>query len=209
MANRSLSPTNRVDVERRAFTKLDPELRQILGPPPLYEGESEENYNQLYDRVRRTVLPEDTIEEIWVRDVVDLTWEILRLRRLKAKLMDAAASQGLENILDTLGTNFITRGKLIESWASGDTDAKKDVDHLLKKAGFDKATIEAQTLSARLDDFDRIDRLIMQSEGRRNAVLREIDRHRDTVARRMRDALADIADAEFEDVPALKGQARK
>ena len=30
--------------------------------------------------------PKDFLEEIWVRDVADLSWEVFRLRRIKAKL---------------------------------------------------------------------------------------------------------------------------
>jgi hypothetical protein len=42
--------------------------------------------------------------------------------------------------------------------------------------------------------------MIMQGETRRNAVLREIDRRREAVARRLKDTVAEIEDAEFEDV---------
>ena len=94
MSNRALPSTNPPAVARRDLAHLDPELRQILGSPPLYEGESEENYDHLYERLRSTVSPADVIEELWVRDVVDLVWETLRLRRLKARLMDAAAEAG-------------------------------------------------------------------------------------------------------------------
>jgi hypothetical protein len=52
----------------------------------------------------------------------------------------------------------------------------------------------------KLDTFERIDRLIMQSEARRTMFLRELDRHRDVVARRLREASAAIADAEFREV---------
>ena len=192
----------------RNVAALEPELREIFGPPPLYEGESEESYNRLHDRIRLAVLPGDVIEEIWVRDVVDLVWETLRLRRLKATLMDAAASKGVCRILLSFGMHGATGNELSGNWGAGDADAKKEVGKLLKKAGFGKATIEAQTLSVKIDDFERIDRLIMQSEARRNAVLREVDRHRDAVARRLRDAVTDIKDAEFEEVSAPDAIAR-
>lgn len=44
----------------------------------------------------------------------------------------------------------------------------------------------AQTLSVKLKDFERIDHMTMHAEARRNAALREIDRHRDVVTRRLR-----------------------
>ena len=36
--------------------------------------------------------PRDAIEEFLIRDVIDLTWEILRLRRAKAGILKASMS---------------------------------------------------------------------------------------------------------------------
>jgi hypothetical protein len=58
-----------------------------LGPPPLIEGEDGTAYNQLYRSMTVAVKPKDFLEEIWVRDIVDLSWDVLRLRRLKAQLL--------------------------------------------------------------------------------------------------------------------------
>ena len=60
----------------------------------------------------------------------------------------------------------------------------------------------AQTLAKRLDDVERIDRMIASSEGRRHAVLREVDRHREALAARLRQATLKIEDAEFSEVSA-------
>ena len=75
--------------QRPQVAVVDPQLLEILGPPPILEGESLDNYNALHDRARSSVAPADVVEEIWVRDVVDLTWEVFRLRRMKAKVIDA------------------------------------------------------------------------------------------------------------------------
>jgi hypothetical protein len=47
--------------------------------------------------------PRDAIEEFLTRDVVDLTWEILRLRRLKAGLLRASGSSGIAKVMNSLG----------------------------------------------------------------------------------------------------------
>ena len=44
----------------------------LLGPPPLIEGEDAAAYGELLNRISAAVKPEDILEEIWVRDVVDL-----------------------------------------------------------------------------------------------------------------------------------------
>jgi hypothetical protein len=53
---------------------------------------------------------------------------------------------------------------------------------------------------------DHLNTMIMQAEARRNTALREIERHRDLLAARLREAAA-IEDAEFEEVEgATSGQ---
>src|SRR5215469_4862671 len=66
-----------------------------FGPAPLAEGEDAEAYDELLLRVSSGVKPHDILEEIWVRDVVDLTWETLRLRRLKAAVLTMSARKVL------------------------------------------------------------------------------------------------------------------
>ncbi len=77
---------------------------------------------------------------------------------------------------------------LSNAWARRDEKSVKKVDALLKQAGLDQEAIAAQTLAVNFDAFERIDRMIMQTEARRNMVLREINRHRDALARRLREA---------------------
>ena len=172
------------------------DLQSLLGPAPLLEGEDAAAYDELQRRVHSAVAPADVLEEIWVRDVVDLLWETMRLRRLKAKLMQSAAHEGLEQLLRPL-TGHWSNNDLVNDWARRDRGAVKEVNALLKQAGLDQEAIAAQTLAAKLDAFERIDRMIMQTESRRNAVLREVDRHRDVLAQRLREASAAIEDAEF------------
>src|ERR1700674_814547 len=57
------------------------------GDPPLIPGEDRVAYDELLARVSAAVEPADIFEEIWVRDVVDHEWEVLRLRRLKVNLL--------------------------------------------------------------------------------------------------------------------------
>ncbi len=175
------------------------DLQSLLGPAPLLEGEDAAAYDDLRSRFYSAVAPADVIEEIWVRDVVDLLWETIRLRRLKAKLMQSALHEGLNQLLRPL-TGHWSNDDLVNGWARRDQGAVKEVNALLKRAGLDQEAIVAHTLEVKLDVIEKIDRMIMQAEARRNAILREVDRHRDVVARRLRDASAVIEDAEFTEI---------
>lgn len=171
------------------------DLQSLFGPPPLIEGEDPAVYEALAGRISAAVEPRDVIEEIWVRDISDNLWEILRLRRLKAKLMHSASRLELAEALRRL-TGKPSVSDLIDGWARRDAAMVEKVNAVLKRAGLDQEAILAQALEVKLDTFERIDRMIMQSEARRNLILREIDRHRDVLAQRLRDAAA-IEDAEF------------
>ena len=59
-----------------------------LAPRPLLDGEDRAAYDALLKQITTIVKPADVIEEILVRDIVDLVWEGLRLRRLKVALMN-------------------------------------------------------------------------------------------------------------------------
>jgi hypothetical protein len=61
----------------------------LLGPPPLIQGEDAGGYDELLARITGTLQSADILEEIWIRDVVDLVWGAFRVRRLKANLATA------------------------------------------------------------------------------------------------------------------------
>ena len=147
-----------------------PERMAFFGPPPLLEGEDTEAYGDLLARVSAAIRPNGILEEIWLRDFLDLAWEALRWRRLKAALVNGAVSKGLP-------------GSSVEG-------------------------AYARALAFRLDEIERIDRMIASAEARRNGVLREIERHRATLGQELRRLVPHAEDAEFEVVespPAAAG----
>jgi hypothetical protein len=75
------------------------ESARFFGPPPLIAGEDQAQYEAMRDQISAAVGPRDFLEEIWVNDVVSLVWETLRLRRLRAALLPAAAPEGVHHIL--------------------------------------------------------------------------------------------------------------
>src|SRR6516162_4353675 len=123
----------------------------FFGPAPLLDGEDSAAYDELLARVSGAVKPTDILEEIWVRDIVDLVWEALRLRRLKVKLITAAAHKGLERILGPL-VNWNKRDELVRGWVARKPTVMKEVDKLLASAGLAMDAVMAQTLSLQLDD---------------------------------------------------------
>jgi len=175
-----------------------PPCLALLGPRPLIDGEDGTNYDVILERISADVAPEDFVEEIWVRNVVDLVWESVRLRRLKSHLLHAAAHEGLAWVLTPL-LDWASAGQLSRTWASGDEEAACEVERLLGRADLTIDAVMAQTLAARIDDVERIDRMVIIAEVRRDAVLREIRSRRAAFGQALRRA-GDAIDAEFEDV---------
>ena len=164
----------------------------LLGPPPVITGEDPDEFLELLDRVREDAKPNG----IFVRDSVDLLWEIRRLRRLKASLLQAAAHKGLKKVLEPLVARFDAE-TLADNWARRRPSAIAKVDKVLAAAGLNLDAVMAEALALRLDD---IERMIASQEARFEAALREIDRHRAVLADALRGAAAEIEEAEFEEV---------
>lgn len=188
----------------KAITRLE-----LFGPPLLFEGEDFAAYDEFLARVSGDVKPTNIIEEILVHDVVNLTWEIHRWRRFKISLLAAHMLNDLEIFVDPFvrrksTTNEVPSperkiaNKLVKKWAARDPAAVKRIDRILASADITLDTIMARVFLARFDTIDRIDRSIMTTEARRNAVLREIDRHRTTLAQTLRHTLQEAEEAEFE-----------
>jgi hypothetical protein len=175
-------------------SELSPALRQRalppvpFGPAPLIEGEDAGAYDELLVRISTAVRPADIFEEIWVRDIVDLVWEAFRLRRLKACLMTAGARKALAQGLAPV-VGWSQAEGLARSWAAREPGAVAAVEGHLATAGIGLEGVAAQGLCIQLDYVERIERMIMAAEARRNAALREIDRHRATLGRQLRQAV--------------------
>ena len=60
----------------------------LFGPPPVLRSEDLAEYDALLAHVSKCVKPKDILEKIWIRDTVDLTWEVFRWRRLMTNLLE-------------------------------------------------------------------------------------------------------------------------
>jgi hypothetical protein len=177
---------------------ITPEV-DVFGPPPLINGEDPTTYEAFLRRVSVAVRPRDVIEEILVRDVIDLSWEVLRSRRLKASFSRAAEYKGVEKAIEPLAEYPFSEA-LSELWAKREPEAIEEVNCLLAKSGLTIDAVAGQTLVLHLDEVERIDRLLATAEARRNNALHEIDRHRASSGATLRTAVEEAEDAEYVDV---------
>ena len=183
----------------------EPARFTCFGPAPLFEGDDSAGYDELLARVSGAIKPTDLIEEIWIRDIVGLTWEALRLRRARAALLTATRYVGLRRVLRPLcGTKA---HDLSEQWARREDEAVAAVDRHLVTAGLTMDAVMAETMSVEIELVEKMDRMIASAEIRRNATLREIERRRSDFAVRLRQATHgqdNVEEAKFQviDAPA-------
>jgi hypothetical protein len=190
------APSDPTDIQRSPK-----DLGTLFAKRPLVLGESEAEYDELLSRTTASVKPTDTIEALWIKDVVDLVWEAQRLRRLKASLLMKAGRQALRSLLaktkdagQVNGVRAFSIPELISAYTAREAAAVTEVDMILRRHGLDIDTLMAQALAEKLDDLERIDRLIAGADARRNRALNELERRRDSFARRLRLAAQDVAD---------------
>jgi hypothetical protein len=188
-----------VIVSREPHATAEPLLTHLL------ENEDAGAYEEIFTRISAAVKPADFLEEIWVRDVVALVWETFRLRRLKTCLMETAAPDGLARVLSSFLPDT-TADRIVAGWARRDGKRVSQVEGLLDQAGLTMEHVVAETLADRIEDIERIDRMIASAEQRRGAMLREVDRHRASLASRLRLASDEVVQAGFEDVAPARGQ---
>jgi len=185
----------------------EPERLDCFGPAPLFEYEDSAGYDDLLARVSGAIKPADIIEEIWIRDIVGLTWEALRLRRARAALLASDRHVGVRRVLVPMCGR---KGHdLADQWARREDEAVAAVDRHLAAAGLTMDAVLAHTMADDIELVEKIDRMIASAEIRRNATLREIERRRSDLAARLRQATDDrridrhqVAEAEFEVIEA-------
>jgi hypothetical protein len=191
------------------------ETRALLGPAPITHLEHEEAYERLLSKMAEAVAPTDFVEWTWLKDIVDLEWEAARARRAKTAALALARRKALENIIradrnpelseyDLEGADLVKRSadKIYRSMAEDNKD--KTFSNTLVRLGLKEEAVSDAAYLVSLDMIERLQLIIDNANIRRNLILREIDRRRDALGRRMREAVAssdEIVDAEFDSVP--------
>jgi hypothetical protein len=187
----------------------------LAQPAPLATGEDPATYDDLLARVAAAVKPDGVIEDLWVRDVADDAWEVLRLRRYKAGYLAACRRDGMATVLAGLGE--IMSHTLSQRWAAREPTALADVRERMADAGLGHDAVMGSAFAKHINAFDRIERLIGAAMARRAATLREIAKHRADLAEQLaaatqmaavRDAVQQtVEDAEYTVVAPAPGEA--
>ena len=74
----------------------------FFGVTPRLTGEDSVGYCKLLKGIYEEVQPTDIFEQIWTRELADLTWETFRWRGLMVNLLNANEQEALQRVLRPL-----------------------------------------------------------------------------------------------------------
>jgi hypothetical protein len=184
-----------------------PRTSFLLGPPQLLSGEDQNRYDKLEADLHAAVNPKDIFEKLWLRDLVDHEWEILRWRRLTVALVTATQQEALkQSLYPLLGAARYRLGEpdaeeLARDFVMGKKASIKEVNEVLTTAGLTWDSILAEAMALKIGAIESFDCMCKTAEVRRDAQLRQIENHRKSFGPTLRGAIKQIEDAEFQVVP--------
>ena len=162
--------------------------------PLLLPGERIDQYNAISCAMIDDIQPSSNIEWLWSLDLIELTWETLRYRRLKAE----ALAQHRQYAIETLLAKVDSQGLPASAWPAvidhaqrnaaewnSDPHAAAEIEAYLKRRGIDEAMINAEVYVQAQAAFSMFDGLLQGARSRIMSLLREMSIRRD-FARRAR-----------------------
>src|SRR5262249_40165066 len=162
---------------------------------PLLITESADEFEALRDAFEREIKPRGIIEQMYVDDISSIVWEILRLRRCKVVIINAAFRSALEHLLVQLlkgpgEYDYEVENPaqaLAQSWFT-DQEAKKQVSETLSRFDLDESAIEAEAIRRSSSDLELLDRMLTSLGSRRNKALCCVAEYRASLAHQLRES---------------------
>jgi hypothetical protein len=167
----------------------------LLPKTPLLITESADEFDRICAALSHELRPKGIIEQMYVADIAQLAWEILRLRRCKALIVSLAFRGALQELAtqllrDPKQFRFDVEKKaeeLATDWFVKDS-AKKKMAELLNHFHLDESAVEAEAIRRSAADMELLDKLLASLESRRDKALRRIAEYRGDLGRQMRNA---------------------
>jgi len=179
----------------RSKTEESQTLERLLGPTPLLHGEDGAGYRAFYQTFRNQVGPHDLIDEIYIRDVVDQTWEIHRLRQIRIGTMRKGQVQAVRQYTDHNASPSMN-SKQCEAVRNKLASSLESALACLEALGVPLWDINARAFKNESEMLFDIDQNIIRLEVRRNYIFREIERRKAGLAKKITQIVSSIEDNE-------------
>jgi hypothetical protein len=171
--------------------------------------ESKDDLNKLFDDISRDIDPVDSIEKLWISDIVSLTWDILRYRRIKTGLLANESKTAVRSVFDSLlpqdAEGWSKSNSLARAWSGPDRDDKHEAVTFLLEFGIDEFAIEARAYYLAADGLEQVGRMENAAQAARDKSLRSIAKYRKGFAAKLQRSADRVLAAD--EVPSIANQA--
>ncbi|NVO16251.1 MAG: hypothetical protein HXX10_19640 [Rhodoplanes sp.] len=189
------------------FPPVPKDVRALLGPSWTVDGEKPRHYEDLINRIGAAVGAVDIIDWLMVSDLVNITWDIQRFRRVQASTIKLGRRQAMEQALLKCLPHERNRKTLkddadvfAQNWFRDDEKTTPYVESVIANAGLSMEDITSIALTCQAEELDRIDEQIERCENRRDKILQRIERRHTGWGKRVQRAAEETVDAEFQEI---------
>ena len=175
-------------------------LRSFADPSGLLPGEDRQDFEAIRQMMIDDIKPETNLEWLWVFDLVELSWEILRYRRLKQKILQASRVQAIEAVLQRLDGAGMPECALqnmrlqtmrnAAEWLE-EPGAVREIETRLERHRIDVVAINAEVFIQTRGTFALFDGLMQSAQSRRIILLREINSRRGSAAQKLSESMVE------------------
>jgi hypothetical protein len=165
--------------------------------------ESKDDYAKLLEQLIAEINPDGFIERMYVVDIVDLIWEIIRLRHVKTGILNNAHQAAVKNILEQIlvkPSKGIAADKakaeakdVAYDWVFSER-SKNSVTSMLLEVGLDESAITAEAYRLSINEIEKVDRALALTEARRDKTIRMIAECKENLSERLRRSAKRILD---------------
>jgi hypothetical protein len=166
---------------------VPPIFDRVVQPAFLMPGESLSDYEAIRDMIIKEIAPQSGIEWLWAADLIELSWDIVRYRALRQKMLKIRRQDAIDAMLQRLdlpGIPYPFRQSArdqtrlnAEQWRT-DPIANAEIENRLTAQGIDEGSVNAEVLIQSRELFIMFDGLMQSAQTRRILLLREINRRR-------------------------------
>lgn len=176
-------------LQTHTVTALPTEIEAMRPPPQLLPGESIDHYHGLQAAVLRDINPRSAIEWLLAFDIAELSWEMLRYRILRHRLLSTYRQKAIETMLrrvdvagiapDLQDLAQIYTVKNALDWQL-DRSAALDIEARLKAQGYDEHAISMEVYVQARETLSLFEALLNGAQLRRLLLLKELSNLRRT-----------------------------
>jgi hypothetical protein len=156
------------------MTKHDPAGSSPIPLVPLLITESDEEFKRIRQALYEELGPVGTIEQMYVNEFADIVWEILRLKRCKAGVINLTFHDESARLLGRL---IKVGPDIARDWISH-PDIAKEVEKRLAEYKLDGSVVIADAIQAASYKLELIEALIVSAEKRRDTALIRLTHYR-------------------------------